>query len=99
MGLPTPTGAGSEIRLIVTPAPVACNGLCYEGTRLYTSNIHNCGSWSFSGLHSYTPPSPGSYCVIAVACGNDGWSCGGATAIDGFIYNEPSPAVGDWVLY
>jgi hypothetical protein len=96
MGLPTPTGAGASFSVRIAPAPVACNALCGAGTELYNSDIHNCGGWTFSGVLTYTPPSAGSYCVIAVSCGNDGWSCGGLTAIDHFGWLN---AVDDWILY
>jgi hypothetical protein len=98
MGLPTPTGAGAAMYLRIAPAPVACDALCGAGTQLYSSNVHNCGGWVDSGWMTYIPPSTGSYCLIAVSCGTDGWSCGGATAIDDIDFLVIDP-VDDWVLY
>lgn len=107
MGLYTPyggpggAGGGSVFQLRVAPSPVSCGALCGAGELLYSSNTHNCGAWNFTGPFYYELPAPGTYCIIAVACGNDGWSCGGAIAIDhlSFFEGDPYPGVDDWVLY
>jgi hypothetical protein len=100
MGLPTPTGGGAVFQLRMAPSPVSCGDLCAAGELLYSSNTHNCGAWSFTGLLTYTPSSAGTYCLIAVACGNEGWSCGGLTAVDDLYFQiHGDPAVEDWVLY
>jgi hypothetical protein len=99
MGLPTPNGAGSVFRLRVAPGPVTCGSLCNAGDLLYSSNTHNCGSWNDTGVLTYVPPTAGSYCLIAVGCGNEGWSCGALLAIDDLDFHPPGPAVEDWVLY
>jgi hypothetical protein len=98
MGLPTPSGGGSEFRLRVAPAPVGCGSLCEAGELIYSSTTHNCGFWNDTGIMTYSPPSSGTYCLIGVACGNEGWSCGGLIAIDDLwlgIYGD----IDDWVLY
>jgi hypothetical protein len=93
-----PIGQVSKFHLRVAPAPMSCSGICSAGTALYTSDVHDCGAWTDSGLQSYTPPSAGTYCLIGVICGNDGWTCGSLIAIDDWTFLPP-PAVGDWVLY
>jgi hypothetical protein len=100
MGLPTPNGAGAEFRLRVAPAPVTCGSLCEAWELIYSSDTHNCGLWTDTGITTYYPPSTGTHCLIAVACGNDGWSCGGLIAIDDlWLGNFGDPVVKDWVLY
>jgi hypothetical protein len=97
MGLPTPGGAGTVFHLRVASAPVSCGALCSAGEVLYSSNTHNCGVWNSTGTLAYTPLSIGTYCLVAVACGNDGRSCAGLTAIDD-LYFHLHGAVEDWVL-
>jgi hypothetical protein len=100
MGVPTPTGGGSVFRLRVAPGSVTCGSLCNAGDLVYSSNIHNCGAWTDTGILTYIPPSSGNYCLIGVACGNEGWCCGAMIAIDDLDFSpHEDPAVGLWVLY
>mgnify|MGYP003571973782 FL=1 len=96
MGLYPPYGGGGTFQLRINPA-ATCGNLCSAGSLLFSSNLHNCGGWSTTGPLTYVA-APGTACVVATGCGSDGWSCGGAIAIDNFLW-VPPPSVDDWALY